>query len=65
MYAIIEESGGQRKVQMGDVFDANLINAGETKVGQSLKFDKVLAVGEIGGNAKLGRRGSRRATCQG
>jgi large subunit ribosomal protein L21 len=55
MYAIIEESGGQRKVQKGDVFDANLINAGETKVGQAIKFDKVLVVGEIGGTAKLGQ----------
>jgi large subunit ribosomal protein L21 len=55
MYAIIEESGGQRKVQMGDVFDANLINSGEAKVGQAIKLDKVLVIGEVGGNAKLGQ----------
>lgn len=55
MYAIIEESGGQRKVQMGDVFDANLINSGESTVGQSIKFDKVLVVGTIGGSTKLGQ----------
>jgi large subunit ribosomal protein L21 len=54
-YAIIEESGGQRKVEAGDVFDANLIDSGEAKVGQSITLDKVLVVGAIGGGAKLGQ----------
>lgn len=55
MYAIIEESGGQRRVMQGDVFDINLEAGGETKIGSTIKFDRVLVVGEVGGGAKLGQ----------
>jgi large subunit ribosomal protein L21 len=54
MYAIIEESGGQRKVTQGDEFLINLADAGQTKVGGKMTFDKVLVVGKVGGNAKVG-----------
>ncbi len=53
-YAIIEESGGQRKVQQGDEILIDLVNAGEASVGQTITVDKVLVVGEAGGSAKIG-----------
>lgn len=55
MYAIISESGGQRRVQQGDTFDIDLLDAGAAKPGQAVKFDKVLVVGDVGGNAKIGQ----------
>ncbi|MDX2132877.1 MAG: 50S ribosomal protein L21 [Planctomycetota bacterium] len=55
MYAIIEESGSQRKVVSGDEFLADLLSEGQAKVGDAVTFDKVLVVGEIGGTAKIGR----------
>lgn len=55
MYAIIEESGSQRKVTQGEEFLTDLVEGGEAKAGKALKFDKVLVVGEIGGGAKLGQ----------
>ena len=55
MYAIIEESGSQRKVVQDEVILVDLIDGGETTVGKAVKFDKVLVVGEIGGGAKLGQ----------
>jgi large subunit ribosomal protein L21 len=55
MYAIIEESGGQRKVQSGDVILIDLIDAGAAAPGKQVKFDKVLLVGGAsGGAAKVG-----------
>ena len=54
MYAIIEESGGQRKVHEGEEILIDLYEAGESKVGTKITFDKVLVVGEIGGKAKIG-----------
>lgn len=54
MYAIIEESGGQRKVTKDEQILVDLIKGGEAKAGQTITFDKVLVVGEIGGSAKLG-----------
>ncbi len=45
MYAIIEESGGQRKVQAGDVILIDLIDAGAAAPGKQITFDKVLLVG--------------------
>lgn len=53
-YAIIEESGGQRKVTKDDQILIDLYNAGESKAGDSIKIDKVLVVGSVGGDAKLG-----------
>jgi len=55
MYAIIEESGSQRKVSQGDTFLVDLFEAGEAAKGKTITFDKVLVVGETGGNAKLGQ----------
>lgn len=55
MYAIIEESGGQRKVTNGEEFLIDLAEGGEVAKGKAITFDKVLVVGEVGGNAKLGQ----------
>jgi len=55
MYAIIEESGGQRIVAQGDEILVDLLDGGEAKVGQAITFDKVLVVGETGGSAKVGQ----------
>lgn len=54
MYAIIEESGGQRKVTKDETILVDLINGGESKAGDKITFDKVLVIGEAGGSAKLG-----------
>lgn len=53
MYAIIEDSGTQIKVQKGDLVDIDLR---EVEDGATITFDKVLAVGDVaGGNAaKIG-----------
>ncbi|MEQ9206788.1 MAG: 50S ribosomal protein L21 [Phycisphaerales bacterium] len=53
-YAIIEESGGQRKVTDGETIYIDLYNGGESKAGDKIEIDKVLVVGETGGDAKLG-----------
>ncbi len=55
MYAIIEESGSQRKVTKGDEILVDLMKAGEVQKGDKVAFDKVLVVGEIGGDAKVGQ----------
>lgn len=55
MYAIIEESGGQRTVRQGDEILVDLLGEGQAQVGQAVDFDKVLVVGEIGGSAKIGQ----------
>jgi len=54
MYAIIEESGGQRRVSENDEFLIDLYNGGQGSTGEGITYDKVLAVGESGGKAKLG-----------
>jgi large subunit ribosomal protein L21 len=54
MYAIIEESGSQRKVINGQEIVCDLMSSGDIKVGQAVTFDKVLVVGEVGGSAKIG-----------
>lgn len=54
MYAVIEESGGQRRVIEGDHFLLDLAEGGETTAGATITFDKVLVVGEEGGAAKVG-----------
>ncbi len=53
-YAIIEESGGQRKVLEGDEILIDLHASGEAKAGDAITFDKVLVVGPEGGKAKIG-----------
>jgi large subunit ribosomal protein L21 len=53
MYAIIEESGGQRKVCEGEEFLTDLM--AEAAKGGKVVFDRVLVVGEVGGEAKLGQ----------
>jgi large subunit ribosomal protein L21 len=55
MYAIIEESGAQRKVQQDQTILVDLIESGEAKAGAAITFDKVLAVGDVGGSAKIGK----------
>tara|TARA_R110002073_G_scaffold118918_5_gene259201 strand:+ start:118679 stop:119014 length:336 start_codon:yes stop_codon:yes gene_type:complete len=53
-YAIIEESGGQRKVVENDQFYIDLYQSGEAKIGDTITIDKVLVHGSIGGDATLG-----------
>ncbi len=53
-YAIIEESGGQRKVTEGQSIYIDLYNSGESKVGDKIEIDKVLVVGTADGDATLG-----------
>ncbi len=55
MYAIIEESGGQRHVRQGDEILVDLMSSGEAAVGSKVTFDKVLVVGQFGGEAKIGQ----------
>ncbi|MBX3324231.1 MAG: 50S ribosomal protein L21 [Phycisphaeraceae bacterium] len=54
MYAIIEESGGQRKVTQGDEVFIDLYQHGGASIGDKITFDKVLVVGPEGGTAKIG-----------
>jgi len=53
-YAIIEESGGQRKVTQGDSIYIDLHNGGEAGQGDTITIDKVLVMGEPGGDATIG-----------
>tara|TARA_R110000744_G_scaffold200097_2_gene319192 strand:- start:3160 stop:3495 length:336 start_codon:yes stop_codon:yes gene_type:complete len=53
-YAIIEESGGQRKVTEGESIYIDLYNGGDCKAGDKIEIDKVLVLGTAGGDAKLG-----------
>jgi large subunit ribosomal protein L21 len=55
MYAIIEESGSQRKVTQGEEILVDLLEDGLLKPGAAVTFDKILVVGEVGGSAKLGQ----------
>jgi len=55
MYAIIEESGGQRKVTEGEEILIDLYKGGEAAAGEAISFDKVLIVGAAGGEAKIGQ----------
>lgn len=54
MYAIIEESGSQRKVMQGEDLLIDLAQEGQAAKGTKITFDKVLVVGTVGGDAKLG-----------
>lgn len=55
MYAIIEESGSQRKVAQDDSILIDLYQEGQAKKGATVTFDRVLVVGEVGGSAKIGQ----------
>jgi large subunit ribosomal protein L21 len=55
MYAIIEEGGGQRKVEKDEIVLIDLTNEGVAKAGDKISFDKVLVVGTAGGDAKIGQ----------
>jgi large subunit ribosomal protein L21 len=55
MYAIIEESGGQRKVMQGDEILIDLHQEGQAQKGTTITFDRVLIVGKDGGAAKIGQ----------
>ncbi|QOI99128.1 MAG: 50S ribosomal protein L21 [Phycisphaeraceae bacterium] len=55
MYAIIEESGGQRRVHQGDEILVDLMSEKTAQVGSAVTFDKVLVVGENNGSAKFGQ----------
>ena len=54
MYAIIEESGGQRKVAEGDEVLIDLYQGGTAEAGSTITFDKVLLLGGEG-EAKIGQ----------
>lgn len=54
MYAIIEESGGQRKVSADEEILIDLYGGGEAAAGDSITFDRVLMVGGEG-EARFGR----------
>lgn len=51
MYAIIEDSGSQMKVQQGDVFEVDLR---EAQADDEIIFDRVLLVGSDTGDAVIG-----------
>ena len=51
MYAIIEDSGQQFKVQKGDVIDVDLRDLPDNE--DKIEFDRVLMVGQ-GADAKIG-----------
>lgn len=54
MYAIIEESGGQRRVAPGESILVDLLEGGAAKQGETITFDKVLLVaGE--GEPRIGK----------
>ncbi|MBX3382446.1 MAG: 50S ribosomal protein L21 [Phycisphaeraceae bacterium] len=65
MYAIIEESGSQRKVVQGDEIYVDLMNSGDVPAGHPVTFDRVLVIGEIGGGAKIGQPYVTGATVKG
>lgn len=53
-YAIIEDSGGQRKVTPDELCLIDLYKGGEANQGDTIDIDKVLVVGAPGGSAKIG-----------
>jgi large subunit ribosomal protein L21 len=55
MYAIIEDSGAQRKVVEGEEILIDLVNGGEIEAGTGVTFDRVLVIGgRDGGKTALG-----------
>jgi large subunit ribosomal protein L21 len=65
MYAIIEDSGSQRKVAQGDQILVDLREQGNAKPGDKVTFSKVLVVGDVGGSAKIGAPYVSGATVEG
>jgi large subunit ribosomal protein L21 len=55
MYAIIEDSGAQRKVTEGQTVLVDLLEAGAAKPGQAIAFTRVLLVGRDSGQATIGQ----------
>ncbi|MBC7835797.1 MAG: 50S ribosomal protein L21 [Phycisphaerales bacterium] len=55
MYAVIEESGGQRKVMAGDEIEIDLLEGGEAAPGQTIVFDRVVLIGGGAGGVSIGR----------
>jgi large subunit ribosomal protein L21 len=56
MYAIIEDSGAQRKVVEGEEILIDLVNGGEIEAGTGVTFDRVLVIGgRDGGKTALGQ----------
>jgi large subunit ribosomal protein L21 len=54
MYAIIEESGSQRKVIEGETVLVDLLEGGAAQPGHKVTFGKVLLVGKDGADASIG-----------
>jgi large subunit ribosomal protein L21 len=54
MYAIIENSGSQRKVTEGDIILVDLLEEGNAKVGSKVNLGKVLLVGKGEGQGTVG-----------
>lgn len=50
-YAVIEESGGQRKVVADEQILIDLYKGGQASVGESITFDKVLLLGDTEADA--------------
>ncbi len=50
-YAIIEESGGQRKVLADETILIDLYKGGEASEGEAITFDRVLLVGDTAADA--------------
>lgn len=55
MYAIIEEGGGQRRVEQGQEAVIDLVNNGEAKAGETITFDRVLLTGDGEGKTTIGQ----------
>lgn len=56
MYAIIEESGGQRKVVEGDEILIDLHEHGAAEVDSTIRFERVLLIGaDDAGSSKIGQ----------
>jgi large subunit ribosomal protein L21 len=56
MYAVIEDSGSQRRIREGDLVLIDLLEGGEAQPGHQVQFDKVLLVGHEGdAGAAIGR----------
>lgn len=51
MYAIIEESGGQRQVEAGEEILVDLIEGGNIALGKTITYDRVLLIGGRDGGA--------------
>jgi large subunit ribosomal protein L21 len=55
MYAIIEDSGSQRKVTEGQTVLVDLLESGAAPAGKAISFTKVLLVGHDGAAATIGQ----------